>query len=82
MVLCSVIGCSNRSDGKQDISFHCFPRIRENQGDATRELCIKRRERWKANINRDLPDEKWENTSVCSRHFVGGKCHTIIYISL
>ena len=73
MVLCAIVGCSNRSGRDRDVGFHQFPKIRKNQGKGTIELCIKRRVKWRAAINRKFEkDAKWEGLHVCSKHFVGG----------
>ena len=74
MVLSAIIGCSNRSGRDKDVGLHQFPKKTKNQGKATIELCIKRRVKWRAAINRKFEkDAKWEGLHLCSKHFVGGK---------
>ena len=73
MVVCSVVGCQNRPDTHKMWRYYRFPGLRLHEGDETKALTEKRRRMWKARINRDLPDEKWEKTQVCSKHFVNGE---------
>ena len=75
MPVCGIYGCSNRPNIQKEFSYFKVPKILTNQGDKTRELSSERRRLWKAAINRkDIQsEEKWKNTVVCSKHFVGGK---------
>ena len=68
---CSVYGCHARGGRDVGVSFYLIPAVIMNQGDATRELCSRRREAWIASINR----KDWHPTKhsrVCSSHFISG----------
>ena len=74
MVLCSVFGCSERSDRKKSgKSFYRIPGIISHQGDAELLLSSERRKRWFVAIKR--ADMKEDSTSyrICSDHFISGK---------
>ena len=82
MVLCAVVGCSNRSGrcGKtrQDkkISYFRIPSVIRHTDKRDLELSTKRRDGYLAAISRDdLTVEMVENSDyrVCSEHFVSGK---------
>ena len=81
MVLCAVVGCSNRSDRehKKDhkkVEFFRIPAIIRHTDKRDLELSTKRRDRYLAAISReDLTAEMLENSDyrVCSDHFVDGE---------
>ena len=68
MVLCAVVGCSNRTEREKGKCFFLLPTIVTHQGDKTHELSNKRRGEWLARIK--LRPEKLEYVRVCSDHFV------------
>ena len=82
MVLCAVVGCSNRSgdkrrkkDGKK-VSFFRIPAIIRHTDNRDLELSTRRRDGYLAAISRDdLTAEMMENSDyrVCSDHFVTGE---------
>ncbi len=74
MVLCVVVGCSNRSGRNKDISFYKMPKITTSKGSRILELSKKRRARYIAAISRgDLTEKILANDRICSRHFISGK---------
>ena len=77
MVLCIVVGCSNRSGRDKGVSFNRIPVIRSAAtGRSPREVELSkaRRAGFLAAISRDdLTGSKLENERICSRHFVSGK---------
>ena len=74
MVLCSIVGCSNRS-GRDKVSYHRLPAIIYHQGEQMLAISTERRRAWLAAISRgDLTEDRLHNVYVCSRHFVEGKC--------
>lgn len=71
VISCWVKGCTNRADGKSQLSFFKIPKIRETEGEDTRILSEERRRVWLANINRkDAPSL---HSKICSDHFITGK---------
>ena len=73
MVLCMIVGCSNRSGRDNGVYFARVPSVVTNQGKAEN-LSRERRSRWISAISRDdLTDNILENDRVCGRHFVSGK---------
>ena len=74
MVLCILVGCSNRSGRDKDVSFYCIPVIRTTRSEREFQLRKARREGFLAAIFRqDLTNSKLENERIWSRHFVTGK---------
>ena len=79
MVLCIIVGCSNKSgksSQKKDsvVKFSRVLKIVKNEGEVIEELTTRRRRAWISAISRDdLTDDKLENERVCSRHFVSGQ---------
>ena len=71
MVLCAVVGCSNRTEREKGKRFFRLPAIVTHQGDKTHELSNKRGE-WLARIKRDDLRPEMEYVRVCSDHFVSG----------
>ena len=72
---CAMVGCTNRPEKDPDkkLRFYNCPAIVNGQGDETRDLSIERRRLWKAAVNqKDLTEEQWNRTRVCSKHFVDG----------
>ncbi|XP_065297009.2 uncharacterized protein [Dermacentor albipictus] len=75
MVICAVVGCSNRTCWAKSTNTNFFrlPKIIGHQGDRTRELSAKRRGLWLARIKRaDLNTER-TGIRVCGAHFVKGR---------
>ena len=77
MVLCIVVGCSNRSGRDKGVSFYRIPVVRSAAaGRSPREVELSkaRRAGFLAAISRDdLTESKLENKRICSRHFISGK---------
>ena len=77
MVICMVIGCSNRSDQYPDhdeFSFHRIPTVSGHQREEDFELKKERRDSYLAAISReDLDIISLDNYRICSAHFVTGK---------
>ena len=78
MVLCIIVGCSNKTGKslkkKDSVRFSRVPKIVKNGGEMLEELTIRRRRAWLSAISRDdLTEDKLENETVCSRHFVSGQ---------
>ena len=72
MVLCSIVGCSNRS-GRDKVSYHRLPAIIYHQGEQMLAISTERRRASLAAISRvDLTEDGLHNVYVCSRHFVEG----------
>ncbi|XP_062500329.1 uncharacterized protein LOC134177568 [Corticium candelabrum] len=73
MVLCIVVGCSNRSGRDKDVSFYRIPVIRTTRSEREFQLSKAQREGFLAAVSRqDLTNIKLENERICSRHFVTG----------
>ena len=51
MVLCVVLGCSNRSGRNKDVSFYRIPSVITNRGPRDKELSMKRRDGYIAAIS-------------------------------
>jgi len=78
MVICAVIGCSNRSgrDSAKGVSFYKLPKVTDYQGQRDRELRQKRLDGFLAAISREDIDPtttEEHDYRVCSRHFRSGK---------
>ena len=72
MVVCSVKGCSNRSDrgNASKVSFFSLPRVYNGPDEQLNRLTADRRALWLHRIDRgDLCD----TARVCSEHFIAGK---------
>ena len=68
---CAVIGCSGRDKGK---SFYRLPCIIKHQGKETEILSERRRREWLSAIRRkDIKEENYQHTRVCSDHFISNK---------
>ena len=52
MVLCVVVGCSNRSGRDKDVSFHRIPAVNDKEGKEDYELRKRRRDGFLAAISR------------------------------
>ena len=79
MVICVVIGCSNRSDRRKHgiddkrVTFHRIPTVTSHFGKRELELTERRRAGYLAAISReDQNVEKLDNYRICSKHFVSG----------
>ncbi|XP_075739324.1 uncharacterized protein LOC142784708 [Rhipicephalus microplus] len=75
MVICAIVGCSNRTCWSKSTNKNFFrlPKVIEHQGDRTKELCVKRRSLWLAWINRADLNIKRTGIRVCGAHFVKGR---------
>ena len=74
MVLCAIVGCSNRSDDGSGISFYSIPTITDRYGEAELELRKRRRDGFLAAISReDLDMTALHKYKVCEKHFHSGK---------
>ena len=77
VVLCILVGCSNRSGRDKGVSFYRIPVVRsaaEGRSPKEVELSKARRAGFLAVISRDdLTESKLENERICSRHFIFGK---------
>lgn len=69
---CAVIGCSHKQGRDSQYSYHKLPRVVIDQGEAHKELTIRRQRAWLANLCRSDIKNK-DNVRVCSEHFVSGK---------
>ncbi|XP_070569137.1 THAP domain-containing protein 2-like [Ptychodera flava] len=69
---CVIYGCYNRSNRGVKRSYHSIPKIIETQGEQTKILSTKRREKWIAAIGRKdwIPSV---HSKVCSEHFLTGR---------
>lgn len=77
MVICSMIGCSNRS-GRDKVRFFRLPKVVEWQGEHTRDITTRQRCAWLKAISReDLTEDKLSNVYVCERHFVKGTSYQL-----
>ncbi|XP_077529057.1 uncharacterized protein LOC144141336 isoform X6 [Haemaphysalis longicornis] len=74
MVICAMVGCSNRTCWAKSTNRNFFrlPKIVEHQGQRTKELCERRRRLWLARINRSDLNEG-AGVRVCGAHFVMGR---------
>lgn len=78
MVLCAVIGCSNRSDTGKGKRFFRLPTVVTHQGSQTEELSQKRQDLWLSRLKReDLRIDQYCHMRVCSDHFVLGSPCTL-----
>ena len=76
MVICAIIGCSNRS-GRDKVRFFRLPAVVEGQGEQMRSITEAQRRacNWLKAISRDdltvhdLTDKKLSNVFVCEEHF-------------
>ena len=70
MVICAIVGCSNRSDDGSGLSFYGIPTVTDRYGKAELELCTKRRDGFLAAISReDLDMTMLHKYKVCEMHF-------------
>ncbi len=71
---CCVVGCSQRSERDKNTRFFNVLKVIHHQGEETRDLSQRRREKWLSNINRpSVTDGDVKNPMVCSLHFHDGK---------
>ena len=79
MVICVIVGCSNRSDRKSDrdtpdedkVRFFSIPAVTYHQGKDDYELRKKRRDGFLAAISReDLDINALDKYKICSKHFI------------
>ena len=74
MVICAIIGCSNRS-GRDKVRFFRLPAVVEGQGEQMHSITEAQRRAWLKAISRDdltvhdLTDKKLSNVFVCEEHF-------------
>ena len=69
MVICAIIGCSNRSD-RDKVRFFSLPTVVRDKGNQMLTITTERRCAWLRAISRqDLVGEKLKNTFVCEEHF-------------
>ena len=74
MVLCVVVGCSNRSVRDKDISFYRIPAVYDKEGKEDCALRKRRRDRFLSAISRkDIDVNELHKYRICSRHFISGK---------
>ena len=72
MVICCIVGCSNRS-GRDKYSYHRLPAVIKHQGSQMLALSTERHRAWLSAISRDdLTEKKLRNVFVCGRHFTEG----------
>ena len=70
MVICAIIGCSNRSD-RDKVRYFSLPTIVRDKGDQMLSITTERCCAWLKAISReDLVGDKLKNTYVCEKHFV------------
>ena len=73
MVICAMIGCSNRSD-RDDVRFFQLPKIVTCRGEQMLSLTTERQLAWlKAILRDDITKERLSNVFVYERHFVSVK---------
>ena len=69
MVICAIVGCSNRS-GRDKVRFFRLPAIVEGQGEQMRSIKEAQRRAWLKAISRaDLTEKNLANIFVCEEHF-------------
>ena len=74
MVLCAVVGCSNRSGRDKGVSFFSIPKVITCRSQRVLELSKNRRDGYLAAISReDITDRGIVNIRVCSQHFISGE---------
>ena len=74
MVLCAIVGCSNRSNDGRGICFYSIPTITDRYGEAELELRKKWRDGFLVAISReDLDMTALHKYKVCEMHFHSGK---------
>ena len=79
MVICAIVGCSNRS-GRDKSSFFRLPAVIKHQGQQMFEITTERRKAWLAAICRaDMTADKLENVFVCQKHFCKGQLSYIFH---
>ena len=70
MVICAIVGCSNRSDDGSGLSFYGIPTVTDRYGKAELELRKKQRDGFLAAISReDLDMTTLHKYKVCEIHF-------------
>ena len=86
MVICTMVGCGNRSGRDKEKRFFRLPTVSVDRGEQTLELSKQRQDIWLARIKReDLERSRYNNVRVCSDHFVSGesaKLYEKIYVEL
>ena len=74
MVICTMIGCSNRS-GRDNVRFFRLPAVVQGQGEQMRSITEAQRRAWLKAISRDdLTADKLANVFVCEEHFTRRTC--------
>ena len=75
MVICTMIGCSNRS-GRDKVRYFRLPAVIQGQGGQTRSIMEAQRHAWVKAISRDdLTTDKLANMFfVCEEHFITRMC--------
>ena len=73
MVICAIIGCSNRS-GRDKVRFFQLPAVVKHQGEQMCSITTMQRCAWLKVISRDgLTEDKLSNVFVCEKHFKYGE---------
>lgn len=78
MVLCLMVGCSNKTgkrskNDREIVNFYRVSRVITNHSEFVEELSATRRRLWISAINRaDITEKKAWKRSCCSRHLVSG----------
>ncbi|XP_077516712.1 uncharacterized protein LOC144127609 [Amblyomma americanum] len=78
MVLCAIVGCSNRSDSSRrkkkptNTNFYRIPRIIADKCERSKTLSTNRRTLWLSRIKRADLDPDNPNLRVCGAHFTTG----------
>jgi len=95
MVICAIVGCSNRSgtdkvtsivgcsnrSGRDKVTFHRLPVVVKHQGPQMLEITSERRKAWLAAISReDLKGKRLDKVFICSHHFVNSKFVDFLFI--
>ena len=71
---CCVIGCKSNSANDKDLSFYCFPKVKERFCGEYNALLKKRRESWYCALKLENGSPEFNDSRrVCSRHFVSSK---------
>ena len=73
MVICCVVGCTNKPDKDSPLRFHHIPRIRSKHGEDSLILSTERRKKWFSAIKRSDINVNVLHHIVCSVHFLSGK---------
>ena len=73
-MLCVVVGCSNRSDCDEGISFYRIPAVYDKEGEEGYELRMRWRDRFLAAMSRkDIDVHALHKYRICEKYFMSGK---------